>query len=291
MNRAFLLGAIALIGCGSGSHAPSFKLNLVSAAAAGENGNSPNIEMRAGEIRLLELVVIGSVSEPVTFATAGAPTFVSLAGPILTLAPQRQDAGNYAFTTTARAGGESQSVTLRLNVLRFNSAPKSSASVFGGDAMWCPGPLTCTVGPNPTLVESLCDMEGDGMRLDVEVVPRGQPFTKKPTFSAAVPGVYPPDPQLGGCSIITVEMPGLTPEQSYDFAVRASDEFGAVTVVPGAPDGWLHDASMGFDQGPCVTRTCACPLHLGWPCTYDSTCCSGHCLPDPVNPYGGHTCQ
>jgi hypothetical protein len=130
------------------------------------------------------------------------------------------------------------------------------------------------------------------MVLDVEVVPRGQPFSKKPTFTATVPGVNPPDSNGGGCASVTVEMPDLAPEQSYDFAMRLSDEFGAVALVPGVPDGWIQSPLMAFDQGPCTSKRCACGVPLGSQCQVDLDCCAGRCLPQSNPGYPDYrSCQ
>src|SRR4051812_45614401 len=102
----------------------------------------------------------------------------------------------------------------------------------------CPSPW-CTVGVDPYLLVYACDAEGDALVADVEVVPRGQPFSRKPTFSGSWPAVYPAPPG-GNCAAVRVPMPGLTPEQSYDFAVRVSDEFGAVFERWYSSDGWFQ---------------------------------------------------
>ena len=154
MSRATLV-ILAFVGCGSGSRPPSFKLQLPFSSSSGDTYGSASIEMRAGDTRLLQLVVVGPVPEPIRFATADAPAFVALDGPMLTLSPQRQDAGDYTFTVTGTAGTESESVTLHLSVLRFNSAPKwvPAMLLFGdstGDrwpAWTCPSAQTCTVAP------------------------------------------------------------------------------------------------------------------------------------------------
>jgi len=67
MKRARSLVVLAVLACGSGPHAPSFKLQLATPGSSAADGSSPTIEMRAGDARLVEFVVVGSVSEPVTF--------------------------------------------------------------------------------------------------------------------------------------------------------------------------------------------------------------------------------
>src|SRR2546423_2693004 len=68
------------------------------------------------------------------------------------------------------------------------------------------------------------------MTIDVEVFRRGDPFSKVATHSATVPprNPYMTNPDSQYCADVVVALTGLTPEQSYDFAFRLSDEFGAV---------------------------------------------------------------
>jgi len=252
--------------------------------------------MRAGETRMLALVVVGSVSSPVTYEVKNAPAFATLEGAVLTLSPQRQDAGEYAMDLVATAGRESQTTSLHLTVMRFNSAPRASFQYgirFGdssgsrGACIYAPTPPGCTLGPDPYVTTLVCDPDGDAMTVDVEVVPRGTAFSKKPGFSVSAPAMYPPDPRSGNCANVVVAMPGLAPEQSYDFAIRARDQFGAVALTPGFPDGWYRSDRTAFDQGPCEHTRCACREPTG-ECDVGMDCCSGVCL---VSPQGGRSCQ
>ena len=80
---------------------------------------------------------------------------------------------------------------------------------------------------------------------------------------------------------------GLTPESSYDLAVRISDTSGAVAVTledRASPDGWWPWGR--FDQGPCVSRACACMPSGELGCDHDWQCCSGSCGPSPPQGLG-----
>jgi hypothetical protein len=280
-----ILLTVLFLGCASGTE-QHFHLNLPSSVSKSDGG-VPRLEMRAGEIRVLQLLVVGSVPGPVAISAFNPPPFVTLDGPLVTFAPSRQDAGDYQVTLQATSGSETESVTLLVTVGRFNSAPRWTpffqAQGFGDDLDgWrfvCPSPEICTAGPNPFIATYACDAEGDGVVADVEVVPRGQPFAKKTSYSQSFPAIYPP-PEGGNCRNFQVRLPGLAPERSYDFAVRVSDEFGAVAQVAGSPDGWYHTAHEGFDQGPCATRQCAC-APSGSHCAIDLDCCSGTCNQTP----------
>src|SRR3954471_11426173 len=298
MNVRFTLVALvsagALAACGSGSTSTShLALQLTSSEAI--DGAAPRIAMRAGETRTVVVVAIGA-DGTVKFAGRELPAFAKLDGPILTLSPQRQDAGDYSLSLSATDGHDSVTAELALSVGRENSAPswasgnEFSFGGFGDDTngmryIACPGPATCTAAPDSYVeIHEACDAEGDGIRVDVEVVPRGGAFEGKPTFSATAPAIYPP-PVYGNCPSVQVHLPGLAPERSYDFAVRVTDQFGAIAAVPGAPDGWFHRSGMSFDQGPCTSRQCACvpsrpagaPWSIASSCTANSDCCSGAC--------------
>jgi hypothetical protein len=250
------------------------------------------------------LVAIGA-DQPVTFAGRDLPAFAKLEGALLTLAPQRNDAGDYALTLTANAGRESASGDLRVHVLRFNTAPTWSPSTllrvgslsqsFGdsvsglGARYPCPDPTFCTAASDPYVALRACDAEGDGIVVELEVVPRGRPFENKPTFSASAPPVYPP-PASGNCPAVLVHMPGLIPGQSYEYAVRVRDELGAVGGVAGAPDGWYVNPQLGFDQGPCTTSQCA-GYGTAEGCWVDLDCRSGVCDTSVPPSYGFWQCK
>jgi len=284
-----LVPACLIGGCGSGSRASGSHLSLQLNSSGPLDAAAPTIEMTAGETRSVVLVAVGA-DEAVQFTSDGLPAFAKLEGPILTLAPQRGDGGDYTVTLTATAGRDSSSVALHLHVLRFNTPPRWSQSTdFHGPSpalragigifrVPCPSPTRCTAAPDSFVeVPNVCDADGDGMEIDVEVVPRGQPFLKQPNFTASAPSRYPPPPP-GNCSDLRVYLLGLVAEQSYDFAVRIRDQFGAVAEVPGATDGWYTSAQLGFDQGPCTARQCAGlgPSELPG-CLVDLDCRSGTC--------------
>ena len=296
-NVQFALLLVA-IGCGSGG---SSRLSLQLTSSDSRNSDSvSSIELRAGETRNVVLIAVGT-DAPVTFAGRDLPGFAKLEGPVLTLAPQRADSGEYALTLIAQDGRESSSAALRLHVLRSNTAPRWSPQItllrpsrsLGDDVYGaryaCPGPTSCTAVPNSFVQVYAFDTEGDGIVVDLEVVPRGQPFAKKPTFSASAPAVYPP-PSYGNQVNLRVYMPGLTPEQSYDFAVRVRDQLGAIAEVAGAPDGWYSDPQLGFDQGPCTARQCA-GWPTGGPCEFDLDCLSRVCDKSVPAPYGLWQCK
>ncbi len=268
-----------------GSQSSHFQLQISSALST--DVGAPRITMQAGETRLVELLVIGVVPGPVTFSAQGLPAFGGLDGPILTLSPTRADQGEYAITLMAKSGNETASSSLALVVSRYNSPPQAPWEPGLGDERigaryypGCPSPETCTANGTPKLWLAACDPEGDGMTMDVEVVLRGQPFSGHPNYSTTTSQSFKCD--SGAVWNTTVSLPGLVREQSYDFALRVSDEFGA-------SNGWVHHSWWGFDQGPCATRQCACyPSGIYPLCWEDYECCSGVCTSDHLN--SGH-CQ
>ncbi len=283
MKRLYLVLFISSIHCGTGStQSSSFRLQI-----SGESTDVvvPRITMQGGETRLVQLLVVGAVPGPVTFSAQG-PAFVTLDGPLLTLSPARADQGEYAITVMAKSGSQTASTSLDLVVNRYNSPPRFFADTVGlGDdrmngRFLCPNPSFCTAFGTPKLWLAGCDPEGDGMTMDVEVVIRGHPFSGQPSYSRSTSAVF----NCGAGIIwnVTVSLPGLATEQSYDFAVRLTDQFGAT-------NGWVTRPMWGFDQGPCVTRQCACAQPSGIWCEEDYECCSGVCIPNR-SPIGG-VCQ
>ena len=290
-----LVAGILAASCGSGESA---RFMLQVGSEANTNNESTALILRGGETKTLGLLVVGTVPGPVTFSGRNLPAFAMLSGSVLTLAPTRADMGDYSLTLIAAAGGESQSSTLRVSVLRFNSPPTGGFGYFSDDTSHyettCPNPVTCTAIGTPVLHLGFCDAEGDGVTTELEVIERGRPFTKTPTYSTFVPAGAASRYNDGKCGEVTFPLPGLTLQQSYDFAIRLSDEFGAVTMhandfeVVTAPEGWMTSPRWGFDQGPCTTRNCACLPSGSEPCLSDFECCSGVCRPDV---HGWPTCQ
>jgi hypothetical protein len=277
---------VALTAC---SRSAPWKLAVASDGNALSKGSPAAVQVEAGETTIIHLLVIGDAASEVTFGAERLPSFAMLQGAELRLTPLRQDAGQYSMTLTATDGTEQQSMDIDLRVHRTNTAPLfvhiEMIDASGIRTMFaCPGPLTCTLQGEAKLFVHTCDAEGDAITVDVEVVPRGQAFTRAPNYSASVPAAPVTDPTYCGAHYdVTVPLPGLAVEQSYDFAVRVTDQFGAVAADSDPTDGWNRSSYFGFDQGPCTTRQCAC-LPSGTPywCNVDATgCCSGACDTSP----------
>jgi hypothetical protein len=273
--------ALASTACSQSSH---WKLELSPSASTSGEGQSAKMDIQAGETTMVELLVIGAAPGPLTFAAADLPAFATLRGPVLKVAPGRTDAGEYDVTVTATAGGESRTATIHLVVHRFNSAPTWPRIIrftdnHGYRDLYCPGPF-CTADGPPNLSLAPCDAEGDGMTVDVEVVSRGQPFRRVPTHSATVPSM--PPRTTNGCRAVELVLTGLAVDQSYDFGIRISDEFGATSNEYGGSGGWEYSEGWRFDQGPCAPGKCACfaPGAQAFCNGRDYVCCSGSCFWD-----------
>ena len=231
--------------------------------------------------------MIGTVQSAVSFSLEGAPAFATLEGSLVTLAPQRADQGDYTFSIRATAGSQSQAATVTVSVNRFNTAPRFPNQIgLSDDTGWrysgfCPSPAFCTTLGTPVLLIGFCDDEGDGVTVDAEVVERGHPFAKKPTHSIKAPARVLGPERAGTCGGVELPLAALPAGRSYDFALRITDEFGAVAAVPAtAPatdDGWSADPRFGFDQGPCADGQCACAMSGMGYCFRGSDCCSGAC--------------
>ena len=270
--------------CGQGLR---WKLEVSSSSVVAQRGFH-RIEMQAGETTIVELLVLGAVPDRIVFGSADLPAFATLQGSVLKLSPGRRDGGEYRITVSATNGADSQTALLDLVVHRNNSPPTWSGNVWfyddhGFRDLYCPG-SHCVADGTVRLGVLACDAEGDGIRLDVEVISRGQAFSRMATDSSSVPSGY-ADPTLnspvGNCTRVDVSLTGLTKEQSYEFAVRVSDEFGAAEDrLRGQSNGWISESYWSFDQGPCIARTCAClPSGIEAFCNgRDYVCCSGKCI-------------
>lgn len=119
-----------------------------------------------------------------------------------------------------------------------------------------------------------CDPDGDAVHVDVEVVPRGQPFTGVPAYTAAVACTGAPS---------FIPLTGLASNQGYALAFRIADEFGAFAQgLPTDANGWMTGfvSPFEFDLGPCTSRQCAC-VPAGRVSDVVGQCCSGAADPAP----------
>ena len=259
MSRWMLALLIAAVGCGSGTARwQSASLELVMPATP--------IEIAGGHTREIQILVIGAPAEEVRLS-AQLPSFATLVGSLLTLAPQRADAGNYQLTITARAGAQSTSSELYVTVSAPNSPPTWSPRdvMLGNDdgvfsnppgpggtlsPMICPSDNCVLANPVSVFVQGICDADGDSVTVDVEVISLGAEFTKTPSHTVSAQMGRPQtvycqyvDPN---CNCFQLPLGVLASDTSYEFAVRIMDEHGALSsfkywfdgTMPS--DGWVH---------------------------------------------------
>jgi hypothetical protein len=270
---------VAVVGCGG--QTAQFHVDVPSAEHA---DCKPTIEMQTEQTRVVQFVLVGNVPPNVVFAGINLPSFATMAGSLMTLAPGRGDAGTFVISVSASDGKQTDVTSLRVIVTRGNAAPRWSdelgSYIFGDDhgahfAALCPG-VHCTAVGTAKLLGMFCDADDDEVKVEVEVVPLGTPFSGQATHSAIAPRGT-----TRSCTgqQTVVPLTGLSPEQSYEFAVRVSDEFGAVANLGDSQrDGWIHWQGYRFDQGPCTTRQCAC-VPAGGGCERADQCCSGAANP------------
>jgi hypothetical protein len=223
------------------------------------------ITLETGKSIVLQLLVIGQRSGEAVISSPDLPAFATLDGSRLTLAPARSFVGDYAITLVAKSGSDTTSATLHVAVRRENTPPSARfwgwADSNGAQSMYCrpTGPLQGT----PSIFAWVRDEEGDTVTWEVEVVKKGEPFTGKATYSLTGPvGVDHSDPSH--CSGATpglescFELPfdGLGDGETYSFAMRMRDQFGAVTsfqYAGGGPeigDGWWTAYCWEFTTAP-----------------------------------------
>lgn len=240
---AVTLSALALA-CGGGAETGEQRLRLLVSSAA--------IQVTAGQSEFVQLLVLGQGDEPVVFS-AELPAFASLQGGLLWLSPGRADAGHHELRIVAAAGTQRAEATIAVDVMRDNTGPTWCAAPsywMADDAgeytpIWgtqrCPG-AECVLGAGPRLIVFPRDEEEDAIRVDVEIVPFGDPFTGIPTLSALQRTGDLHGTNSAECAYFDFPLPGLTPGTDYAFRLRIADEWGA-SAFDGPASSWLGSES------------------------------------------------
>jgi putative pyrroloquinoline-quinone binding quinoprotein len=122
MYRFAVAAAVVCLACGSARDPASTSLSF----------KTTRVEMRAGETRTLEFIPVGLAAEEVSLRAIALPSFATLDGACLTLAPRDADAGSHAIELVATAAGQTGTTTITVNV----------ADACGG----CPAGQTCGGG-------------------------------------------------------------------------------------------------------------------------------------------------
>jgi hypothetical protein len=298
--RPLLVAALGLV-CACGSSASRQPLRLTTAdQQSPASGNVRSLQMQTSTVQQFDFLVLNAGGAP-AFSGSNLPGFVTLDGPVLTIAPARTDVGSFNFSVSASIGGETASMTFALDVIRENLAPRLNRGAYGfapwvGDTTatpmfvdtWytqCPG--GCTVLGTAVIGVGACDPEGDALTVDVEVVPVGQAFQHVPTVSKTFQAPACPALAKPPADLLAVPLAGLVPQQNYTISVRVTDAYGAVWPFPNG--GWQDQIGWAsyFEQGPCTDQQCACMISTDVPpaparaCRRNSDCCSGKCDGDP----------
>lgn len=237
MKRSVVWGLL-LAGCGWVSQPTSqtTEFQLV--------GPDTAITMAAGETRSIQLLVVGASQAEVSLAP-GHPSFATLTGKLLTLAPGRTVTGSFLVALEAVDGQRTATATVEVVVSRFNTAPSLGASHVLGDAhggytafpgcreQCCPGP-SCTIGAGAFIAVVVTDPDGDVVTVDAEVVEDGAPFTRVATHSLTG-SVDTTDGTVCGCGTahcgcFEVPLTGLVSGRTYRLAVTGHDQLGAQAI-------------------------------------------------------------
>jgi len=260
-----LLVFLAMIDCGGTAaqkSAPNTTLHM--------ELDADHVEVQAGQTLLVQLVVVGASNRPVSIASRDLPAFATIQDHILRLAPQRADSGDYRITLTATAGADSATATLLVSVLRANTAPRVVGFVLNGELV----PQSFVYESPVELDFYVCDDEGDSMRLDLEIVESGAPFTGTPTHSVSV---------AGPCNHAIVSVTNAAPGRAYTFRRRLVDALGAWSCPPplfSSLDGLCGLATPGvaFRTGPDFPYACRpAGASCGSPQKCCGTCDTGVC--------------
>lgn len=254
------------------------------------------VSVEAGQTLLVQVVVLGDDGRQVTLTGQSLPSFATLSGHQLRLAPTREDSpGTYSVTLRASAGTDSATSTLAVTVLRPNTAPWLGTLDFYED-----GHLKCACfygnfdgdcrfASDPELVSGAWDPEGDHVLVELEFREAGTPLQGVATHSVADP--Y--DRASGGLK--RLRLAGLASGATYTMALRICDALGACvdrsdsalfTTFPHAltalDGGWLLVGSVGHSPAPTGCTKGVAGQH----CSANGDCCSGHCDLTTTTPWG-----
>ena len=179
---------------------------------------------------LVQIVVVGADGEAVTIASPNLPSFATLTGATMRLAPDYRDAGDYAVDLSATTATSVASGTMRLAITRKNTGP-----------MWLPVPFftggSSSQAPYARMDAPVCDKEGDNFTFEIDIEPVNTPVNGVADYTVPVDfAVTPPLPYEMdmSCVELRVEMPGLAAGDYYG-KVHAFDVLGAED-----PYGWVE---------------------------------------------------
>jgi len=261
--KAFSVAAIAIVaGACGGSSDPS----RADRGALQFVMDARPVVLTTGESVVIQLLVIGQHASEAAISSADLPPFATLDGSRLTLAPTRAFQGDYSMTLVAESGSSNASATLHVSVQRDNTPPFLMLGGFSwADANGGPydssGPCTPELHGTAAVHAFLGDAEGDSVTWEAEVVPKGQPFSGKPTQSvSAAVGIVADcsaahDPyhscKGGRYFYRDFELPleGLAIGTTYSVAIRLRDQLGAVATSMPAMS--VTDIGNGWWTGGC----------------------------------------
>jgi hypothetical protein len=133
-----------------------------------------------------------------------------------------------------------------------NTPPRLDAPALGDSTHTIPdnGIYGQQLRGTPFVLAFVADADGDPVTLDVEVVPRGQPFSGSPTHTRATVASERMQHCSGSTPCLEVPLTGLTLGQPYSFALRVRDQFsvGTQPYVCTPQDGWSRCPYWWFVQ-------------------------------------------
>ncbi|WP_257455853.1 hypothetical protein [Archangium lipolyticum] len=247
---AAVFTALVLAACGVSSEEPPSSPST----ATFELTNIGDVALASGEHKDIQLLVLGVGEEPVQFTAEGLPPFATLSGDVISLAPERQHAGETLVTVTATSGTQTASRTFTIRVTRTNvplylwppyfedADGLAVRSQMASDGIW-----ERTVRGFPKVTAQIDDPDGDAVRLFAELVPEGTPFTGVETFTSPL--------SAGGAAKAwgSVYLTGLEPG-TYRLQVWAKDVLGFVS--PARDAGRIIYAPRGERSAEPDWRTC-----------------------------------
>ncbi len=282
--RALGLSSVILVSCSGTPSGPS--PGPVSGRLALQvPGNA--VELMAGDSLLVQVLVAGDVSGTATIAPTQLPSFATLDGSRLRLAPSRAvTPGTYHVALSASAGGETASAEFEVEISRYNVNPEMVFQRWSDDdqdkyTCRIHTPLIgnqlytaadCRFDGDPRIQYDFKDTDGDAVEVEFEFVSNGA-FTGVATHRVTAPAT--PGIDLAQGSLV---ISGLQNGTTYRVAIRACDVAGGCWQILGpvrAPlgNGWtdVGEVKKGCEAG----ATCGLPAGSG--CSAQSDCASRTC--------------
>ncbi|MDC0714122.1 hypothetical protein POL68_36995 [Stigmatella sp. ncwal1] len=176
-----LLACFACLACETSPTEPEHSQGSFALAAIDD------VTVDSGEQLLIKILVLRKDKDPrpVELSAEGLPTYATLEGETLTVAPGPKEWGDSHVTVVATNGRHTDRQEFLLRVIRPNKAPRGGNIVLEDEGGMLVALTSPVVRGTPTLWAQRVDEDFDAVRLRMEVVPESAAFTGAPTHESA----------------------------------------------------------------------------------------------------------